>query len=96
MNSKELKAHKDIMNFTSVSGGIPLHIYLASLSKTTYETLALELGVSITTLNNWRELTHAPSFTNSAQLVEFSRGVITWESIYAPMAIAERLRTKEN
>ena len=94
MNSKELKASKEISSFVSSSGGVPLHIYLSNLSKTTLETLGLELGVSATTLHNWKELTHAPSVVNASQLIEFSRGVLSWESIYAPMAIAERLRSK--
>ena len=55
--------------------------------------IAEKLNVSAVTVYDWKNLVNAPSPENAFVLIEFSNGILDWEAIYKPIAIA-RIQVK--
>jgi|MDSW01.1.fsa_nt_gb hypothetical protein len=46
------------------------------------EDLADEIGTSVSTVKAWRYYARVPRIKQSKMLMQLSKGVLTWESIY--------------
>jgi hypothetical protein len=48
------------------------------------ESVAKDLGTSVSTVKAWRYYNRVPRIKQAKQLMQHSRGVLNWDSIYGP------------
>ena len=48
------------------------------------ENIAKDLGTSESTVKAWRYFNRVPRIKQAKQLMQHSRGILTWDSIYGP------------